>query len=228
MVVDQITYFLAARCIYILIVHRVVVDGTRRCYLSGFVVGDDGIFLRVVITYCQLHGTTSIQFLIILFGNEVPVHLHNPVTPFQPDFRGRASVGNVKNLCNNGIIFSFYFYPVGGELESVAVIRIGDAAGSGDADQAVDGGELVLFGFERGKESERGLEIVQVVGMGNVVYPIVPHTHGIVNPAVCLGLSGILLPAVHPAGSQIDGKNKDSQYEYQCISCFHGGKDSAN
>ena len=64
----------------------VVVDGTRRCYLPGFVVSNNGIFLHVVITYCQLHGTTSIQFLIILFGNKVPVHLHNPVTPFQPDF----------------------------------------------------------------------------------------------------------------------------------------------
>lgn len=72
------------------------------------------------------------------------------------------------------------------------------------------------------------MEIVQVVGMGNIVYPIVPHTHGVVNPAVCLGLSGILFPAVHPAGSQIDGKNQGSQYEYQYISCFHGGKDSAN
>lgn len=82
-------------------------------------------FLHVVITYCKFHGTTSIQFLIILFSNKVPVHLHNPVTPFQPDFRGRASVGNVKNLCNNGILFSFYFYLVGSELESVAVIRIG-------------------------------------------------------------------------------------------------------
>ena len=42
--------------------------------------------------------------------------------------------------------------------------------GSGDADQTVDGGEFVFFGFERGKESERGLKIVQVVGMGAVSY----------------------------------------------------------
>ena len=58
------------------------------------------------------------------------------------------------------------------------------------------------------KKVKGGLKIVQVVGMGDSVYPIVPHTHGIVNPAVCLGLSGILFPAVHPAGSQINGKNR--------------------
>ncbi len=116
------------------------------------VVSNDGIFLHVVITYCKFHGTTSIQFLIILFSNKVPVHLHNPVTPFQPDFRGRASVGNVKNLCNNGILFSFYFYLVGSELESVAVIRIGDAAGSGDADQTVDGGEFVSSDLSEAKK----------------------------------------------------------------------------
>ena len=118
----------------------------------------------------------------------------------------------------------FYFYLVGSELESVAVIRIGDAAGSGDADQTVDGGEFVFFGFERGKESERGLKIVQVVGMGDSVYPIVPHTHGIVNPAVCLGLSGILFPAVHPAGSQIMGRIRVPNMSISIFLAFMGAK----
>lgn len=191
--------------------------------LSFKLTSNDGIF-HVVITYCKFHGTTSIQFLIILFSNKVPVHLHNPVTPFQPDFRGRASVGNVKNLVQQWHSL-LYFYLVGSELESVAVIRIGDAAGSGDADQTVDGGEFVFFGFERGKESERGLKIVQVVGMGDSVYPIVPHTHGIVNPAVCLGLSGILLPAVHPGRKSDKWEESGSQYEYQYISwLFMGAK----
>ena len=56
-----------------------------------------------------------------------------------------------------------------------------------------------FFPYAKLKKLKWPAEIIQVVGSGDVVVPIIPHSHRVFYPSVCPGLFGIRNPAVHAA-----------------------------
>lgn len=92
---------------------------------------------------------------------------------------------------------------------------------SSGGEEAVDGGELITAVEQALEEGGRSLEVVEVLRLGHLLGPVVPHTHGVIYPPVGSGLCGISSPAVFAAAAHGQAQPHQGGQHIGDYFCFH-------